>query len=218
MYQWITKYQWITILCLLLFFIFISVKNKECFSVGGQGNGGQGNGDNINISSNLYLTDVCNQLPKLVNGSSCVSNTSCQSGFCYPLNASYAEPTCQTKSDGTVENTELCIDYDNDLIDSINNYLNNQNFDNDNNKNKNENIDFLKEYFSKYNSSFICTNTPKSIDDINSLKMLYDESKDKDIYKMCEKFNNILPKQLQQVFKDNKHIPCYQFLNMSYCE
>ena len=94
--------------------VLSSVKNKECFNVGGQGNGGQGNGgqgngDNINISSNLYLTDVCHKEQKLVNGSSCVSNSSCVSGFCYPLNASYAEPTCQTKSDGTVENTELCV-------------------------------------------------------------------------------------------------------------
>jgi hypothetical protein len=45
-------YRWISILCLLIFFIVISVKNKECFNVGG---------DNINISSNLYLTndDAC---------------------------------------------------------------------------------------------------------------------------------------------------------------
>ena len=31
-------YQWITILCILLFFLFVSINKKECFSVGGQGN------------------------------------------------------------------------------------------------------------------------------------------------------------------------------------
>lgn len=214
MYNWITKYQWIIILCILLYFLFVSINKKECFSVGGQGNK-----NDISISKNLFLKDVCHKSPKLVNGSPCVSNASCQSNFCYPLNTTYTKSTCQTKSDGTVENAELCINYDN-LIENINSYLSDHDFDND--INTEENMNFLKKYFSEYNSSFICKNTPKSNVDNDDLKIVYndDDSKDTDIYRMCEEFNNILPNELKKLFnRDNyKHIPCYQFLNMSYCD
>lgn len=40
-------YKWITILCILLFFLFVSINKKECFSVGFE--------SDINISSNLLL-------------------------------------------------------------------------------------------------------------------------------------------------------------------
>jgi hypothetical protein len=70
-------YKWITILLLLIFFIIISVKNKECFSVGG---GDESN--NINISSNLYLTDVCHKGKKL-DGETCKIDDNCNSGFCF---------------------------------------------------------------------------------------------------------------------------------------
>jgi len=40
-------YQWITILCILLFFLFVSINKKECFSVGFE--------SDISISSNLFL-------------------------------------------------------------------------------------------------------------------------------------------------------------------
>jgi hypothetical protein len=75
MYQWITNYQWIIILCLLLFFIFFSINKKECFSVGGQGNG-----NDISISSNLFLKDVCH---KSDDGEKCNIDSDCQSNICF---------------------------------------------------------------------------------------------------------------------------------------
>ena len=53
-------YQWLLILIVLLFFIYnFTHVNKECFNVGA---------NNIQISSQLYLNDVCS---KKEDGASC---------------------------------------------------------------------------------------------------------------------------------------------------
>lgn len=70
MYQWITKYQWITILCILLFFLFVSINKKECFSVGFE--------SDISISSNLLLdSSICCDDTNKCSGSDDCSSTSC---------------------------------------------------------------------------------------------------------------------------------------------
>lgn len=70
MYQWITKYQWIIILCLLLFFIFFSINKKECFSVGFE--------SDISISSNLFLdSSMCCDDINTCSGSDNCTNSSC---------------------------------------------------------------------------------------------------------------------------------------------
>ena len=69
-YHWITKYQWITILCILLFFLFVSINKKECFSVGFE--------SDISISSNLFLdSSMCCDDKDTCSGSDNCRNSSC---------------------------------------------------------------------------------------------------------------------------------------------
>ena len=204
-------YQWLLILIVLLFFIYnFTNVNKECFNVGA---------NNIQISSQLFLTDVCS---KKEDGASCTNDKDCQSNFCYPLKASYAQATCQTKSEGIVKNHKLCIDYndeDNRLVDSINDYLNDNDFDTPDQKEKN--INFFKKYFSKYNSSFICKPDlmPKDYNlDFSNLKIAYDSDNKSELHRICEEFYSIIPNSIKESVQGKKHILCNQTFNMSYCD
>ena len=199
-------YQWITILCILLFFLFVSINKKECFSVGFE--------SDISISSNLFLKDVCHKSPKLVNGSSCVSNASCLSDFCYPLDAIYSNSTCQTKSDG--EKTTIGIDYTT-IVDNINNYLDGLEAYNLSEEEKQNNIKFFKDNFSKYNSSFVCKNG--STNDVTKIINKYNTINDSDNVKLlCDSLYDILPKDLKNVYdKRNDYMYCKDYINLVSC-
>ena len=207
MYQWITKYQWITILCILLFFLFVSINNKECFSVGFE--------SDISISSNLLLKDVCHK-PTLDNGSSCISNASCQSNFCFPINNEYnVSATCQTKSEG--EKTTIGIDYTT-IVDSINNYLDGLEAYNLSEEEKQNNINFFKDNFSEYNSSFVCKN--ESTNDVTEIINKYNTIIDSDNVKLlCDSLYDILPEDLKTVAfkKDNDYMYCKDYINLVSC-
>ena len=116
-------FKWITILCLLLFFIVISIKNKECFSVGGQGNG------DINISSNLFLNPssmCCDDNLK------CDENSNCDDNNCFydpnkiKINGDDLVYNCSGNCKyGKKKEGDLCISDTKDTIDNIMDHANN---------------------------------------------------------------------------------------------
>ena len=230
MYQWITKYQWITILCLLLFFIFISVKNKECFSVGGQGNG-----DNINISSNLYLTDVC----KKKDGEICKIDDNCNSGFCF-----YRFNDTLEKTDYYVNGSCINIDIDIDKPNASNNQLciprnidmdifgplyiksiyQNALFQTDASVSpeKKTNIkNLLNSKFKDYNNDFFCKEGSTCSD--KTIPNMRNVDTDSDLYKVCNNLKEIVSDFDNDINVfgsdvDKINLVCKKYLGAGICE
>lgn len=147
MYQWITKYQWITILLILLFFIVISIKNKECFSVGGQDNG------DINISSNLYLdSSMCCD-----NNLKCDDNSDCSNDNCFydPNKIKIEDNKIVYNCSGNCKNgnkteEQLCISDTKNTIEKIMNHANTPEL-------KNKYLNFIKTELSN-KDDILCSN------------------------------------------------------------
>ena len=93
-------YQWLLILIVLLFFIYnFTNVNKECFNVGA---------NNIQISSQLFLKDVCS---KKDDGASCSNDSECKSNLCYYKYDSDLVPTSLDYFNNGVNGS--CIDIKN---------------------------------------------------------------------------------------------------------
>ncbi len=80
------------LILLLIFLYFICNGYIEKFSVGCQSNG-QGNDNKINISSKLFLKNMC----KAKINDECNADSDCESNNCYKLEC--APPKCKTSSD-----------------------------------------------------------------------------------------------------------------------
>lgn len=116
-------YRWIIILCLLIFFILISIKNKECFSVGGDGES-----NNINISSDLYLDSsmCCDNNLKCNDSSLCGDDNNC---FYDPNKIKIEDNNIVYNCSGNCKNGnkttgQLCISDTKDTIDNIMDHAN----------------------------------------------------------------------------------------------
>ena len=212
-YHWITKYQWITILCILLFFLFVSINKKECFSVGFE--------SDISISSNLFLKDVCN---KLDNGLPCISNASCLSDFCYPTDISASKSytidpisgfTCQDKSTGTRE--DYGINY-NLLPNRIYNAFDNSYI---------KNTGILKTELQKYKNNLACKNNYNNNIDLNmennTMKKFVTEENN-DIKNLCDAFysntSDIWKDSMNSLYnndQDRKYFTCLNYLSVGKC-
>ena len=184
-------YQWITILCILLFFLFVSINKKECFSVGFE--------SDISISSNLFLKDVCN---KVDDGEDCKVDSDCKSNFCfYSFNDSLVKEDYDINGvkgkcvnidgDNKPNNTtnNLCILRNTDLIKYgppyiQNIYTNDALFNTDGTVteiNKNNIKQLYNENFKDYNPNFYCNEstkcTSKKLNEIESIAINFGKSK-----------------------------------------
>jgi len=195
-YHWITKYQWITILCILLFFLFFSINKKECFSVGFE--------SDISISSNLFLdSSIC----KVEDGGDCKVDSDCKSNFCfYSFNSASGElkGKCENndadnKPNG--ENNDICLhrsilnnfyNEDGDICEDINNNCIISNFfeyfnfleDDISENTKKILTEKLSASFTTYNKDYFCkdgTNCSSSIDNFNNK----DINTNTELYKLC---------------------------------
>jgi hypothetical protein len=212
MYQWITKYQWITILCLLLFFIVISIKNKECFSVGGQGNGG--NESNINISSNLYLdSSMCCD-----NNLKCDDNSDCSNDNCFydPNKIKIEDNKIVYNCSGNCKNGnktrgQLCISDTKDTIDNIMDHANNV-------ESEEKFLDFVKTNLSNSDTILcskgnVCNKLPTNLQDWETEydKINHSDDKVKSICSNYQKLSN--PSEGNPITIEN----CYE-LNIGTCK
>lgn len=226
MYNWITKYQWIIILCILLFFLFVSINKKECFSVGFE--------SDISISSNLFLdSSIC----KVDNGEDCNVDSDCKSEFCfYSFNDSLVKEDyirdgvkgkCVNIDGNKPNNTDkLCISRNTDLEKYgppyIENVYANALFKNDGTvteENKNKIKDLYNEKFKDYNPKFYCNEstkcTSKKLDEIDDTTS--------DIYNICNNLKNIVQefdtdvKSFDTNNEKNKFV-CMKYLETGICE
>jgi len=231
MYQWITKYQWITILLILLFFIFISVKNKECFSVGEQGNG-----DNINISSNLYLTDVC----KSKVDETCKIDDNCNSGFCfYRFNDTLEKTDYHTNGvNGScinidddkpnASNNQLCIPRNIDMdqygplyIKSIYRNALFQTDDSVSPENKTNIKNLLNSNFKDYNNKFFCNEGSTCSD--KTIPNMINVDNTSDLHNICSNLKEIVSDFDDDIndFEsdvDKINLVCKKYLGAGICE
>lgn len=187
-------YQWITILCILLFFLFVSINKKECFSVGFE--------SDISISSNLLLDSrIC----KVDDGGDCKVDSNCKSNFCfYSFNSASGElkGKCENndadnKPNG--ENNDICLhrsilnnfyNEDGDICKDINNncIINNfyEYFHFQDNENIKKNLtEKLSASFTTYNKDYFCkdgTNCSSSIDNFNN----EDINTNTELYNLCK--------------------------------
>jgi len=181
-------------LCILLFFLFVSINKKECFSVGFE--------SDISISSNLLLDSrIC----KVDDGGDCKVDSNCKSNFCfYSFNSASGElkGKCENndadnKPNG--ENNDICLhrsilnnfyNEDGDICKDINNncIINNfyEYFHFQDNENIKKNLtEKLSASFTTYNKDYFCkdgTNCSSSIDNFNN----EDINTNTELYNLCK--------------------------------
>jgi hypothetical protein len=191
-------YQWITILCILLFFLFVSINKKECFSVGGQGNR-QGNENDISISSNLFLdSSMCCD-----DKDTCSSSDNCINSNCFydpnkiKIDGNNIVYNCSGNCKYGKQNTgQLCISDTKNTIESV--MLNANTPDK-----KISYLNFIKEYFDNNNKdNILCsksTNCSNTVSDdfivpqwLTNYKTAINSDYNSVVKKICDEYINLL--------------------------